>query len=113
MTVSSSPPARALFGTIDGIKCDAAGECGFQQPDAAEATQYAKLTQMPYNSDWMHYGNDGDHIGTLSRQFAEHVLAPLVMGEFDPSTLPPASPTTRTDHRRHGSRQSLARAAKI
>ena len=83
-----------MFGTIDGVKCDAAGECGFQQPQGADGHQYHKLIQVAYDPAWLQYGNDGDHIGTLSRQFAQHVVADVVMEEFDPSFVPLLPPVT-------------------
>jgi pimeloyl-ACP methyl ester carboxylesterase len=67
-----------VFGTIDGIRTEAAGFGGFVQPAGADAAMYGKLVGMPYRSDWMRYGNFGEHIGALSRPFAEAVLAPLL-----------------------------------
>lgn len=82
-----------MFGTIDGVKCDGAGRNGFNKPSNASELQYAKLVQRPYETSWMSYGNNGDHLGTLSRRFSQHVLAPLVQSEFDPSLAP--APTTQ------------------
>src|SRR6478672_310840 len=36
-----------LFGTIDGKKCESAGECGFILPENADLRQYEKLIQKP------------------------------------------------------------------
>ncbi len=83
-----------MFGTIDGVKCDGAGRNGFHQPPSASDLQYAKLVQRPFKTSWMSYGNNGDHLGTLSRRFSQHVLAPLVQSEFD-SSLAAAAPTTQ------------------
>ncbi len=90
-----------MFGTIDGVKCDGAGRCGFSAPTNASELQYAKLVQRKYESSWLQYGNDGDHLGTLSRSFSEHVLAPIVLAEFDPSlaahpSTQPSAPTRST-----------------
>ena len=74
------------FGTIDGVKCEAAGKCGFVRPAAADAAQYEKLVQVPYTSEWMRDGNIGDHIGPMSRPFSAKVLAPIVLGGDSPVT---------------------------
>ena len=50
-----------VFGTIDGKKEEAAGLRGFKTPDEpADAKQYDKLVQMPYQDAWMEIGNIGD-----------------------------------------------------
>jgi hypothetical protein len=69
------------FGTVDGVKCDAAGRCGFALPDSADPAQYKKLVQVPYSAAWMALGNIGDHIGPMSNRFARDVLAPVVLGK--------------------------------
>jgi hypothetical protein len=77
------------FGTIDGVKCDAAGMCGFAVPEQGDASEYSKLVQMPYDVAWMREGNLGDHIGPMRRQFSANILAPIVMGkEMKPATRP-------------------------
>lgn len=72
-----------LFGTIDGKYTESAGEFGFVLPPTADAAQYAKLIQKPYDRSWMQYGNIGDHIGPMHRSFSEHVLAPLLFGHLE------------------------------
>jgi pimeloyl-ACP methyl ester carboxylesterase len=72
-----------MFGTIDGVRGDAAGFAGFVMPIGADAQLYAKLIARPYESGWLQYDNWGDHIGPLSRLFAAAVLAPLL----EPSTV--------------------------
>jgi hypothetical protein len=67
-----------MFGTIDGVRGDAAGFGGFVMPGSADPTQYAKLISRPYEPDWIAYDDWGDHIGALSRPFAAAVLAPLL-----------------------------------
>jgi len=69
------------FGTVDGVKCDAAGRCGFALPEGADEQEYKKLAQVPYNAAWMALGNIGDHIGPMSGPFARDVLAPVVRGQ--------------------------------
>jgi hypothetical protein len=67
-----------MFGTVDGVKVEAAGKVGFKPPSSADKQQYEKLVQIPYRSDWVKLGNIGDHIGGLSRPFAKEILAPLL-----------------------------------
>jgi pimeloyl-ACP methyl ester carboxylesterase len=69
------------FGTVDGVKCEAAGKVGFSMPDAADEAEYAKLKQMPYQAEWLQLGNIGDHIGPLGRLFTRTVLTPIVLGQ--------------------------------
>lgn len=80
-----------LFGTIDGVKTEAAGLVGFRQPSTADPAQYQKLIARPYQNEWMRYGNIGDHIGSMSRAFAAKVLEPLLVGAVTvsaPATQP-------------------------
>lgn len=88
------------FGTIDGVKVDAAGKLGFTAPDGADAEQYRKLVQVPYDVSWMPLGNIGDHIGPMARPFAEAMLSPLAMGKAlpvfkRPTTQPAEKPEAR------------------
>jgi pimeloyl-ACP methyl ester carboxylesterase len=69
------------FGTVDGVKCDAAGRCNFALPDGADEQQYKKLVQVPYSAAWMALGNIGDHVGPMSSRFARDILAPVVLGQ--------------------------------
>ncbi|HMB96557.1 MAG TPA: hypothetical protein VKK61_11005 [Tepidisphaeraceae bacterium] len=82
------------FGTMDRVYTDAAGRVGFTMPQTGDAQQYAKLVQIPYNSDWTRFGNAGDHIGAMMRPFAKNIISPiLVSGEIP---APPATqPTTQ------------------
>jgi len=68
-----------LFGTIDGVKTDAAGLIGFRIPDAADKHEYEKLVQKPYDNGWIAFQNIGNHIGCMSQPFAENVVAPLLI----------------------------------
>jgi pimeloyl-ACP methyl ester carboxylesterase len=67
-----------LFGTIDGVQTDAAGRVGFAQPPGADAAQYEKLIEVPYDRGWIRLSHIGDHIGPMMRPFAREILAPLV-----------------------------------
>lgn len=75
-----------LFGTIDGVRTESAGEVGFIMPSDADFQQYQKLVQKPYEKSWMEYGNIGDHIGPMHRAFSMHILAPLVIGKSSAPT---------------------------
>ena len=80
-----------LFGTIDGRQCDAAGRVGFDRPASSDAAEYRKLVPMPYNPDWVRYHDRGDHIGGMTRSFARHVLAPLLLSGRLPTTTRPVA----------------------
>jgi hypothetical protein len=83
-----------MFGTVDGVKVEAAGKVGFKQPPKADAQQYEKLVQIPYHSEWVKLGNIGDHIGGLSRPFSREVLAPLLARGELPAEKAPTTPPT-------------------
>ncbi len=89
-----------MFGTIDGIKTDAAGRVGFNKPpNAADPRQYEKLVSIGFNPAWIPLSNIGDHVGPMMRPFAREVLAPLlrtgVLREFaGAGTRPSTRPTT-------------------
>ena len=78
MTRWSSEPGPGA-GTIDGVKTAAAGMVGFTEPPDGDDDQYAKLVQRPWVQEWMALDNAGTHIGTMSRPFAEVVLAPILI----------------------------------
>lgn len=82
-----------LFGTIDGVKTDAAGKIGFNSDNASDKTQYAKLEQIPYDPTWRQARNIGDHVGAMNRTFARLLLAPLLSTGVLP-ILPPLQPAT-------------------
>jgi predicted alpha/beta hydrolase family esterase len=75
------------FGTIDGLYVEAAGVKGFIAPPKADAKQYAKLSQIPYDPAWAKYGHGGDHIGPMATGFSRAVIAPVIEGQT-PTTLP-------------------------
>jgi len=79
-----------MFGTIDGVRCDAAGFSGFVMPPGADSQAYEKLVSCPYEPGWVQYDDWGDHIGALSRPFAAAVLAPLLQPATVASTTQPA-----------------------
>ncbi|MDB5174179.1 MAG: hypothetical protein JWN51_2952 [Phycisphaerales bacterium] len=82
-----------MFGTIDGVKTDAAGEFGFVLPADAKAAQYEKLVQKPYDKSWMQYRNIGDHIGDMSRPFSRNILAPLLFENVKPAPVEASKPS--------------------
>jgi pimeloyl-ACP methyl ester carboxylesterase len=79
------------FGTIDGVKCEAAGKVGFVMPEEADPAEYEKLDQMPYQAEWLRLGNLGDHVGPLGRLFTRTVLTPIVLGRTPPAVAPALS----------------------
>ena len=88
-----------MFGTIDGIKTDAAGRVGFTKPQsAADPRQYEKLVSIGFDPAWIPFSNIGDHVGPMMRPFAREVLAPLlrtgVLREFAGAGTRPTSPPT-------------------
>jgi hypothetical protein len=85
-------PGTNTFGTIDGVKCDAAGKCGFVVPQDADKEIYNRLVQMPYDNKWLREGNLGDHIGSMGWTFSQHVLAPLVVTKIETARSIKASP---------------------
>jgi pimeloyl-ACP methyl ester carboxylesterase len=70
-----------IFGTIDGIRTEAAGLKGFVQPGkAADPEQYKKLVHFPYEKTWARrYGNLGSHISCMSARFVRSFVAPVLL----------------------------------
>jgi hypothetical protein len=83
-----------VFGTIDGVKSDAAGRVGFVRAANADAGQYEKLVQVNYDPAWLKLGNAGDHIGPMNTRFAREVLAPLLLTGKPPHIAPATRPTS-------------------
>jgi len=81
-----------LFGTIDGIKSDAAGLNGFVTPKGADKELYAKLVSEPYQRDWINFGHIGNHIGCMSRAFVANVMAPMLLKDL--AALEPVAQAT-------------------
>ncbi|MGA2498890.1 MAG: hypothetical protein ABSH20_14200 [Tepidisphaeraceae bacterium] len=81
-----------VFGTIDGVKTEAAGLHGFECPAGADKNQYAKLVPLPYRSEWFAlYGNAGTHICPMRTAFARGFIAPLLLtGKIPQPTTRPA-----------------------
>jgi hypothetical protein len=69
-----------MFGTIDGVRCDAAGRIGFTRPAAGDPAQYAKLIHEPYQSGWVDFGHIGGHIGCMGAPFVQAIVAPIMLG---------------------------------
>jgi hypothetical protein len=68
-----------MMGTVDRVHTDAAGRVGYTRPELADAKQYAKLDQFPYEDSWMKYDDIGDHIGPMTYPFARFMIAPLLL----------------------------------
>jgi Serine aminopeptidase, S33 len=87
-----------MAGTVDRKNVDAAGRVGFVMPDGGDAEQYAKLQQIPYDADWLRFGNAGEHIGPMMRPFARNVIASVLLGKGIPphATTRPATQAATT-----------------
>jgi hypothetical protein len=89
-----------LFGTIDGLRVEAAGKVGFTKPETADAAQYAKLVSMAHQSAWARFGNIGGHIGVMGTPFVRAIVAPLMLGrEATKEALEATVPFVRPDVR--------------
>ncbi len=75
-----------IFGTIDGVQTEAAGFSGFIEPKGADPLMYQKIIPRAYQTDWAKYGDFGDHIGAMQRNFSAAMIAPLIV----------PAPTTQT-----------------
>jgi len=87
-----------MFGTMDGVRCDAAGLKGFIEPKTADADQYKKIVPQPYQRAWaLRYGNVGSHICALRPKFARDYVARLLLIGKAPvdDDDAAAAPTTR------------------
>jgi hypothetical protein len=71
-----------MFGTIDGVKTDAAGRVGFAMPPGADPAEYAKIVTHPYDPAWLRFGDTGDHIGAMRWRFAAAILAPILRDQL-------------------------------
>jgi hypothetical protein len=87
-----------MFGTMDGVRTEAAGLKGFIQPKAGDAEQYKKIVPQPYQRVWaLRYGNVGSHICALRPKFARDYVARLLLTGKPPADDDDAAatPTTR------------------
>lgn len=77
-----------LFGTMDGVKTDAAGRVGFRMPAGADPRQYEKLTTFRYAQGWRWtYGYGGGHFDCLAPRFASGFIAPLLTDLATPEPI--------------------------
>src|SRR5438874_739504 len=87
-----------MFGTMDGVRCEAAGFKGFVEPKSADAEEYKKLMPQPYQRSWaLRYGHVGSHICGLRPKFARDYVAKLLLTGKPPvdDDDAAATPTTR------------------
>jgi hypothetical protein len=87
-----------MFGTMDGVRCEAAGLKGFVEPKTADDEQYKKIVPQPYQRSWaFKYGNVGSHICALRPKFARDYVAKLLLTGKPPTDDDDAAaaPTTR------------------
>ncbi len=69
-----------LFGTIDRVRCPAAGRASFRTPgglDGDRATQYGKLRQVRWSPRMAPTGYLGGHVGPDSPAFLGRYVVPL------------------------------------
>ena len=69
-----------LFGTIDRVNTESAGQIGFIDGQG-RLVKDDRLTQIPWMSTWHNLGHDGGHVGWLAQRWARDVLAPQIMPE--------------------------------
>src|SRR5215212_4088268 len=68
-----------MFGTMDGVRCEAAGLKGFVEPKSGDDEQYRKVVPQPYQRAWaLRYGNMGSHICAMRTRFAREYVATLL-----------------------------------
>ncbi|MBI3834777.1 MAG: hypothetical protein HY287_10650 [Planctomycetes bacterium] len=80
-----------IFGTTDRVRCDAAGQVGFQiPPDATDDDRaaYRKLHEVHWTPAMREDIHSGGHTGWANPKFLRKYLIPLLHGE-----LPSASPS--------------------
>ncbi len=80
-----------LNGTMDRCAVESAGRVGFALPPHADRSEYAKLIRHEYQGNWLRFGVIGNHSSILSPDFAEFVLAPLLMRGLAPEAPPAPS----------------------
>jgi pimeloyl-ACP methyl ester carboxylesterase len=77
-----------LFGTVDGVHGEAAGQSGFIRPSRAPAEQYGKLRTHHFSRARQLLGDDGSHFGCLNSNLAAALVTPLLPR----SQMPTANP---------------------
>ncbi|MFT3787109.1 MAG: alpha/beta hydrolase [Tepidisphaeraceae bacterium] len=74
----------STFGTYDGVKTVAAGNCGFDVSTLSPAEQ-AKVHQHAWTEADKDLGNDGGHFGPTARKFVAARVSPVVSGGASPT----------------------------
>jgi hypothetical protein len=78
-----------IFGTADGgILTAAAGQTGFRKPPGYDPAEYKKLVEIPYQFEWIKYGDFGEHVSQMSRSLAKEVLGPMLVGDGEVKSSP-------------------------
>ncbi len=85
-----------IFGNGDGPRGIGAGWLGFEQTHPND-----KLLRVPFQPQWIIYGNFGTHTGPMSYVFARNVLAPMLKADLtaQPLTTQPSAPSARSGAR--------------
>ncbi len=93
-----------LFGTIDRVRCPAAGRASFRTPgglDGDRAARYGKLRQVRWSprmaptGDLGDLGDLGGHVGPDSPAFLGRYVVPMLHGASTPPQGRPAEPDLR------------------
>ena len=77
-----------IFGTVDGVHGEAAGQAGFIRPARATGNQYAKVFTHRFSRTRQSLGDDGGHFGSLSPNLAADLIAPLLPRSPTPEFTP-------------------------
>lgn len=103
-----------LFGTVDGIKSEAAGLKGFIKPDAADAATYALIVHHPYNAAWARlYGSVGSHICAMRFKFSREYVATVIRTGEPPAQSGPATrPSEQRPSQAGGTTSAAATSAR-
>lgn len=77
-----------IFGTVDGVHGEAAGQAGFIRPARETGDQYAKVITHHFSRTRQSLGDDGGHFGSLSPNLAAALIAPLLPRSPTPEFTP-------------------------
>ncbi len=79
-----------LFGTMDGVRTQAAGRVGFTCPPTGDQEQYQKLVSIPWRGEFFLHGDIAIHGGAMAPPFARQDIAPLMIKDIHAATRPAA-----------------------
>jgi len=83
-----------VLGNADGVKGVGAGWVGFETSDGKPSPAHSeKLVRLPYEAQWVVYGNFGTHTGPMSYEFARNVLARRLIADRPKPRSKPQQPS--------------------